>query len=152
MTDTILEAHDLRVAYDGETALEVSEIKIQEGEVLALIGPNGAGKSTLLRVLALLESPTSGSLFFRGQPISWGSRDLLALRRCLACVFQEALLCDTTVEANAALGLRLRRRPDAEVATRVRMWLERLGIAHLAERRARTLSGGEGQRVSLARA
>jgi len=152
VTDTILEAHDLRVAYDGETALEVSEIKIQEGEVLALIGPNGAGKSTLLRVLALLESPTSGSLFFRGQPISWGSRDLLALRRCLACVFQEALLCDTTVEANAALGLRLRRRPDAEVATRVRAWLERLGIAHLAERRARTLSGGEGQRVSLARA
>lgn len=152
MTDTILEAHDLRVEYDGEAALEVPEIKICKGEVLALIGPNGAGKSTLLRVLALLEPPTSGSLLFHGHPIAWGSRDLLAMRRRLACVFQEALLCDTTVEANAALGLRLRRRPHAEVATQVGTWLERLAVTHLADRRAGTLSGGEAQRVSLARA
>ncbi len=152
MTETILEGHSLRVAYEGETALEVPEIKVHEGEVLALIGPNGAGKSTLLRVLGLLEPPTSGSLLFRGHPISGNSSDLLALRRRLACVFQEALLCDATVEANAALGLRLHGRPSREVAARVNTWLERLGITHLAKRRARTLSGGEAQRVSLARA
>jgi len=152
VTETILEGHDLRVAYHGTTALEVAEVKVYEGEILSLIGPNGAGKSTLLRVLALLEAPTSGRVLFRGTPVSGKSRDLLAVRRKLACVFQEALLCDATVQANAALGLRLRRQLSGEVETRVRRWLERLGIAHLAGRRARTLSGGEAQRVSLARA
>ncbi len=152
MTETILDGHDLRVVYQGTTALEVAEVKAQEGEILSLIGPNGAGKSTLLRVLALLEAPTSGSVLFRGTPVSGKSRDLLAVRRRLACVFQEALLCDTTVQANAALGLRLRREPSSEVEAKVHRWLDRLGIAHLAGRRARTLSGGEAQRVSLARA
>ena len=152
MTDPVMEGCDLRVDYASQTALEVPGIDVLPGEVLALIGPNGAGKSTLLRVLGLLESPTSGLVRFQGRPISWGSREVLAIRRRLACVFQEALLCDASVESNAALGLRLRRMPDREVAARVSVWLERLGIAHLAERRARTLSGGEAQRVSLARA
>ncbi len=152
MTEVILEGQDLRVVYQGKTALEVARITVLEGEILALIGPNGAGKSTLLRVLALLEAPASGSLLFRKSPVSWKSRDLLTLRRRLACVFQEALLCDTTVEANAALGLRLRGKRPGETAAVVRGWMERLGVAHLAGRRARTLSGGEAQRVSLARA
>ncbi len=152
MTETILEGRDLRVAYQGVTTLEVAEVKVQEGEILSLIGPNGAGKSTLLRVLALLEVPTEGTVLFREAPVSGKSRDLLAVRRRLACVFQEALLCDATVEANAALGLRLRGKRPGETAAVVRGWLARLGIAHLAGRRARTLSGGEAQRVSLARA
>ena len=152
MTDPILEGRDLRVAYGGETALEVPRIEVRAGEVLALIGPNGAGKSTLLRVLGLLERPSSGEIRFRGEPIPWGARDILSLRRRFACVFQEPLLTDTTVEANAALGLRLRRKPAGEVAAQVRLWLDRLAIAHLVGRRARTLSGGESQRVSLARA
>ena len=152
MTESILEGRDLLVVYGGETALEVPRIEVREGEVLALIGPNGAGKSTLLRVLGLLERPSSGEVRFRGEPIPWGTRDFLSLRRRFACVFQEPLLTDTTVEANAALGLRLRREPAGETAARVRRWLARLGIAHLVGRRARTLSGGESQRVSLARA
>lgn len=152
MSDPVLEGHDIRVDYGGQTVLEATRIGVHAGEVLALIGPNGAGKSTLLRVLGLLEPPTSGSLLFRGHPVFRKSRDLLAMRRRLACVFQEALLCDATVEANAALGLRLRGRPSEEVASQVNTWLERLGITHLAGRRARTLSGGEAQRVSLARA
>ncbi len=152
MSDTVLEGHDLRVSYQGATTLEVAEVQVREGAILSLIGPNGAGKSTLLRVLALLEVPIAGTVLFRGTPVSGKSRDLLALRRRLACVFQEALLYDATVEANAALGLRLRRRPSGEAAAVVQRWLDRLGIAHLATRRARTLSGGEAQRVSLARA
>jgi molybdopterin-binding protein len=152
VTDPILEGRDLRVAYGGSLVLEVPRVEVREGEVLALIGPNGAGKSTLLRTLGLLEPPTSGEVRFRGEPVPWGTRALLTMRRRCACVFQEALLCDTSVEANAALGLRLRGRPTAEVASRVAVWLQRLGVAHLAERRVRTLSGGEAQRVSLARA
>jgi tungstate transport system ATP-binding protein len=140
------------VDYAGQTVLDVPQIDVLAGEVLALIGPNGAGKSTLLRALGLLERPTAGQVRFLGHTVSWDSPELLRNRRRFASVFQEALLCDATVEANAALGLRLRRRPAAEVAAQVGLWLERLGIGHLAGRRARTLSGGEAQRVSLARA
>jgi len=76
----------------------------------------------------------------------------LSVRRRFASVFQEPLLCDTTVKANAGLGLWLRGQSGTASAPTVQTWLERLGIAHLAERKARTLSGGEAQRTSLARA
>lgn len=152
MSVPILEGRDLRVVYGRQEVLNVPQAEVQEGEVLAIIGPNGAGKSTLLRVLGLLEATTAGTVLYRGQPTSRSGRKGLTIRRRFASVFQEPLLCDTTVRANVALGLRLRGRPAAEVDAGVRLWLERLGIAHLADRRAHTLSGGEAQRTSLARA
>jgi len=152
MTPPLLEGRDLRVVYGGRAALDVPRVEVREQEVLALIGPNGAGKSTLLRVLGLLERPHHGTVAFRGSPVSWNAGDLLAVRRRFACVFQEPLLCDARVEENVALGLRLRGARRGETAAKVRSWLERLGIEHLAGRRARTLSGGEAQRTSLARA
>ncbi len=152
MTAPILEGVDLRVLYAAQPVLDVRRIEVRAGEVLAIIGPNGAGKSTLLRVLGLLEPRTSGEVRFHGNRVAWSSRDLLAVRRRFASVFQEPLLCDTTVEANVALGLHLRRLPPGQVTKQVHAWLDRLGIAHLSERQARTLSGGEAQRVSLARA
>lgn len=152
MSLPVLEGRSLRLGYAGWLALEVPHIAIREGEVLAVIGPNGAGKSTLLRVLGLLERPDQGTVSFRGTPVSWNGRDLLAVRRRFASVFQEPLLCDGSVEGNVALGLRLRGRPSRAVAADVAVWLQRLGIAHLARRQTRTLSGGEAQRVSLARA
>jgi len=152
VTAPILEGLELSVVYAGQRVLDVLRVEVQAGEILAVIGPNGAGKSTLLRVLGLLEAPASGEVRFRGQRVGWFSSDLLSVRRRFATVFQEALLCDATVEANVALGLRLRRRPPGEVSAQIRTWLVRLAIAHLAKREARTLSGGEAQRVSLARA
>jgi tungstate transport system ATP-binding protein len=140
-----------RVAYGGRPVLEVPALAVRPHEVLAIIGPNGAGKSTLLRVLALLEPPTRGTVTYRGQPVE-GAAARLALRRRMASVFQEAWLCDTTVGANARLALTFRGVARAEADRRVRPWLERLGIAHLGARQARTLSGGEAQRTSLARA
>jgi tungstate transport system ATP-binding protein len=132
-------------------ALDVPSCEVQEGQTLAVIGPNGAGKSTLLRLLGFLEGPTEGRVLFRGQPVqSYGN--LLAVRRRMASVFQEPLLTDGTVEANVALGLRLRRIDSVEVNRRVQEGMATLGIGHLATRRTRTLSGGEAQRVSLARA
>jgi tungstate transport system ATP-binding protein len=138
--------------YGGATVLDVPAVAVDPGEIFALIGPNGAGKSTLLRILGLLERPTSGLVRFHGLPVPCGGPNLLATRRRFACVFQEPLLCDATVERNVALGLHLRRRPAKEIEAQVRTWLTRLGIAHLAGRQARTLSGGEAQRTSLARA
>jgi tungstate transport system ATP-binding protein len=151
MSDHFVEARGLRIEYGDRPVLEVDHIGIRRGETLAVIGPNGAGKSTLLRVLGLLERPTAGRVLVDGQPVDWG-RSLLAPRRRFASAFQEPLLLDATVERNVGLGLALRRLPAVEVGRRAGRWMERFGIAHLARRQARTLSGGEAQRTSLARA
>jgi tungstate transport system ATP-binding protein len=146
----VLELRQATVRHRDRTTLDVSELTIGAGERLAIMGPNGSGKSTLLRALALLEPLTTGDVLFRGAVPGPGQR--LAVRRRMASVFQAPLLCDTTVYRNVALGLRFRGHPRAESDARTRQWLSRLGIADLASRSARTLSGGEAQRASLARA
>jgi tungstate transport system ATP-binding protein len=146
----ILEVQHLKMRRDGHTVLEVEHLSLQQGEVLALIGPNGAGKSTLLLTLARLLKPDEGRLLFKGQALE--RQGELAYRRRLALVLQEPLLLDCSVFDNVAAGLRYRRLPRTEVEARVDMWLSRLGIAHLRRKAARRLSGGEAQRVSLARA
>lgn len=146
----VLEIHDLEILRDGRSVLRVPQLSVEEGEVLAVIGPNGAGKSTLMLTLCGLLPPSRGELRFRGQPIP--SRGALAYRRRTSLVLQEPLLMDTSVFDNAASGLRFRGLPRAETQRRAQHWLERLGVAGLAQRSARTLSGGEAQRVSLARA
>jgi tungstate transport system ATP-binding protein len=152
VTPDALELQAVAVRYGDRLALEVERLSVRRGEVLAVVGPNGAGKSTLLRVLALLEVPTRGTVRFAGEAVRYDSASLLRLRRRMATVFQAPLLCDTTVHENVALGLRFRRVPGDEIRRRVDAWLDRFGIAHLARRVARTLSGGEAQRTSLARA
>lgn len=147
----LLTAQDLCVTVSGQTLLSIASLEIYRGEVLAIIGPNGAGKSTLLQSLACLRQQTSGVLEFDGQVVDLHDPPL-AFRRRLAVVFQEPLLFDTTVEGNVASGLKLRRVEKKMLRTRVDTWLELLGIRQLAHRQARTLSGGEAQRTSLARA
>jgi ABC-type sugar transport system ATPase subunit len=143
----VVALHGIRVARGGRTVLEIPELAVDAGQVLAVIGPNGAGKSTLLRVMGLLEPATAGSVRFQGERVSPAKG--LAVRRRMASVFQEPLLADTTVRENVTLGLRFR---GVDGAPRVDAWLARLGIGHLASRQARTLSGGEAQRTALARA
>ncbi|NTU60301.1 MAG: ABC transporter ATP-binding protein [Deltaproteobacteria bacterium] len=147
----LLVARDLRLERGGARVLDVAELAVREGETLALVGPNGAGKSTLLLCLASLWKPTGGEILYRGAPTGSGSASL-PYRRRLAVVFQEPLLLDTTVFRNVATGLELRGAGRGEVRERVLENLERFHIAHLADRSARTLSGGEAQRTSLARA
>ena len=146
----VVALHGVRVVRAGRTVLEIPELAVAAGQVLAVIGPNGAGKSTLLRVMGLLETPTAGSVRFQGERVS--AAEGLAIRRRMASVFQDPLLTDATVRDNVALGLRFRGVDDRRIAPRVAEWLEQLGIAHLAARQARTLSGGEAQRTALARA
>jgi tungstate transport system ATP-binding protein len=150
MAEALLNLQDILVRYGGANIVEVSSLSIHAGEVLAVMGPNGAGKSTLLRVMGLLERPTEGKICFRGQAVD--HRDSLAVRRRMATVFQEPLLLNASVFENAALGLKLRGLDRRSSEQRVMPWLERLAIAHLARRRVRSLSGGEAQRTSLARA
>ncbi len=149
--EPVLEAEGLVVRRNGNTVLDVPHLVVGAGEILAVVGPNGAGKSTLLRVLGLLERPDRGTIRLRGVPAVPGGSGL-PWRRRMAAAFQDPLLCDSTVASNVALGLRLRGARGPAADGRVAAWLQRLGIAHLSARAARTLSGGEAQRVSLARA
>lgn len=146
----ILEIHDLNARRGKRTVLQVDHLAIIEGEVLAVIGPNGAGKSTLLLTLAGLFKPAQGEIRFRGQVLRM--KDNLAYRRRIGLVLQEPLLQDGSVFDNVAAGLRFRKLPRDLVADRVEEWLARFGIQALRNRPAGQISGGEAQRVSLARA
>jgi len=146
----VLEINDLQVVRGEKVVLTVEHLDIQHGEVLAIIGPNGAGKSTLLLSLSQLIKPSSGSFMYRGKPIAPNERT--TFRKNIGLVLQEPLLLDTSVYENVAVGLRFRHVPDTEVKKRVTRWLDLLGITHLSGRLSRKLSGGEAQRVSLARA
>lgn len=135
-------------SYNGRTILDIPQLSIRQGEILAIIGPSGAGKSTLLRLLNFLEQPTRGQIIFDGQPIT---ADLpLAQRRRVTTVFQQPLLLKRTVLANLRYGLALRgEKLEQETAGRI---LQQLGLTPLANQPARKLSAGEAQRVALARA
>ena len=150
MAESLLTLRNLLVRYGGNTALQLSSLEIASGEVLALLGPNGAGKTTLLRVMGLLHLPDTGKIYLKG--METGLSNALAIRQRIANVFQQPLPLNATVYQNAALGLTFRSLSSREIEIRLSPWLKRLGIAHLSQRSARTLSGGEAQRASLARA
>lgn len=145
-----LEAHDLQLVRGRREIFQLDRFALNPGEVLALVGPNGAGKTSLLLTLALLHRPTRGSVAVHGTPVT--PSNTLELRRRIAVVFQDSLLMDTTVLNNVTTGLRIRGVSQKEARERAQAWLERLGIAHLGPRSALHLSGGEAQRVNLARA
>jgi len=153
MTDPIpiLEAKNIEVNRGRAILLQIPSLSIQEGEIFSLIGPNGAGKTTLLQTLSYLLEPFHGKILFKGEKIN-SNHSVLEYRRKLTMVFQEPLLFNTTVFDNVASSLRIRGMRKTEVRKRVIENLNRFGIEHLSRRSARTLSGGEAQRTSLARA
>lgn len=130
--------------------LDIGALNVEEGRILALIGPNGAGKSTLLLTMAGLLKPTQGKIYYRGEPVDSSARRA-AMRRSVSVIFQEPLLLATSVYKNVALGLKFRHLATSEIKKRVDESLEYFGISALAARSAKTLSGGEAKRVSLAR-
>ena len=146
----LLQLSNLLVRRERQVVLDIDSLFVERGEVLAIVGPNGAGKSTLFLVIARLLKADQGQVLFNGQPMN--SYQDLEYRRQIALVLQEPLLMDMSVHENAALGLKFRRQSKAIIDERVTHWLDRLGVVHLSERSARKLSGGEAQRVNLARA
>jgi tungstate transport system ATP-binding protein len=145
----LLSVKNLTWSAAGKRVLDVPSFEIRQGEVTALIGPNGAGKSSLLKMLALLEKPDLGEIRYRDILVA---DKRLAIRRTMAMVFQEPLLLAGSVYKNVSQGLCYRGLDRHETDRRVRHWLEVFGIAHLEKRNQKYLSGGEAQRVSLARA
>ena len=146
----LITIRNLLIKRNNRDALRVDSLDIPRGETLAVVGPNGAGKSTLLLTLAHLLKPASGEVKYAGKPLpEW---DDLEYRRKIAFVFQDPLLMDMSVEDNVALGLKFRGVDKTESRTRAETWMKAMGVEQLAKRRAGQLSGGEAQRVSLARA
>jgi len=136
-------------AYGTNEVIHGIDLAIGSGEFVVFVGPSGCGKSTLLRMIAGLEDITSGEITIGGTVVN----DLPPRARDIAMVFQDyALYPHKTVFENMAFGLRLRKRPDAEVRTRVGAAASILQIEHLLERRPRELSGGQRQRVAMGRA
>ncbi|NJC95064.1 MAG: ABC transporter [Anaerolineales bacterium] len=146
----MIEIRDLLIKRGGRNTLEIDSLDIPRGETLTVVGPNGAGKSTLLLALAHLLKPARGDIRFDGKSVKQWSD--LEYRRKISFVFQAPLLMDMTVEQNVALGLKFRGVSKEEIQERVGRWINVLGIESLSKRRASQLSGGEAQRVSLARA
>ncbi|MEN8172286.1 MAG: ABC transporter ATP-binding protein [Chloroflexota bacterium] len=147
---SILTAGNLILQRSGTEVFTLDSLVVREGEVLAIIGPNGVGKSTLLLTLAQIIEPLSGEIAFHGNPLN--TQDTLDYRRQIAVMLQDPLLLNDTVFNNVATGLRFRGTPRRQIEELVMTWLARLGIDHLRDRSAKRLSGGEAQRVSLARA
>ena len=146
-----LRVEDVSVVLGGREVLRTDELVVGRGEVVALLGPNGSGKSTLLRVAALLQQPTAGRVSLFGQQPR-GSRQRTLLRRRTASAFTGAMLLDMSVRANVETALRIHGVGGDERRRRATNWLDRLGVLDRAEARAHTLSAGEAQRASLARA
>ena len=152
MTKNILmQLDNLILERRGVKVLDIENMKITAGKILALIGPNGAGKSSLLLTLAGLLKPTGGELIFEGKPVRTNA-ERLRLRRSASFVFQDPMLLDNTVYENVALGLKLRGKNRKEIENKVQEVLQYFGVSNLAKRSAKNLSGGEAKRVSLARA
>jgi molybdopterin-binding protein len=130
--------------------LDLPQLEVAKGETLAIIGPNGAGKSTLMMAISGLIPIKNGEIRFAGRSVH--PYQELSFRRRLALVMQDPLLLHTSIYENIALGLKFRRVNSREINNRIQYWLERFSIVSLKDRPAHKLSGGEAQRVSLARA
>jgi ABC-type Fe3+/spermidine/putrescine transport system ATPase subunit len=151
--EAVLEVTDLVVEYDGTTALRGVSLGVAPGEVLALLGPSGSGKSTLLHAVAGFLVPRTGTIRLGGRTVAGDGRPLPPERRDVAIVFQNYALWPH-LSALDTVAYPARRRGTGRVQARAEALelLDLLRIAHLADRRPAELSGGEQQRVGLARA
>jgi sulfate transport system ATP-binding protein len=144
-----IDVRNLSKSFNGFRALEDVSLSVPDGSLTALLGPSGGGKSTLLRVIAGLETPDSGEVLFSGEAVT----RLPAQERGVGFVFQHyAAFKHMTVRDNIAFGLKIRKRPKAEVRARVDELLALVHLGGWADRYPAQLSGGQRQRMALARA
>ncbi|MEV0238974.1 ABC transporter ATP-binding protein [Streptomyces sp. NPDC050674] len=151
---SLLTAQDLRKSYGPTTALDGAEFSIHPGEVVAVMGPSGSGKSTLLHCLAGIVMPDSGSIRYDGREVTaMSDAERSALRRSeFGFVFQFGqLVPELTCVENVALPLRLNGSSRKDAERTALAWMERLEVDDLRKKRPGEVSGGQGQRVAVAR-
>ncbi len=144
-----IEAHNITKRFGDFVALDDVSVDVPAGSLTALLGPSGGGKSTLLRIIAGLESPDAGQVCIEGRDMT----GVTPQERGVGFVFQHyAAFKHMTVRENVAFGLRIRKRPKAQVARRVDELLSLVQLSQFAKRYPSELSGGQRQRMALARA
>jgi len=144
--------HSIRKCYGSNIALDIEDLTIGEGRLYTLTGANGAGKSTLLNILAFLSPPTRGEIFYFGKRVDWNHGSMEEYRRKVTLLHQSPYLLGGTVYDNVAFGLKARGIRGEEQRRRVDKALDTAGLPGFRDRKARELSGGEAQRVAMARA
>ena len=142
----------IRKRYGTKTVLAIDDLVIARGRLHTLTGANGAGKSTLLSILAFLSPPTEGEVRYAGERVDWDRDTVSGLRRRVTLLHQSPYLFGGTVRANVAFGLNARGIKGDQQRRIVAEALETVGLRGFGERKARELSGGEAQRVAMARA
>lgn len=147
--EQVLCLHRITRIYGEKHALEEVSLSVSRGEILAVIGPSGAGKSTLMRICDMLEEPSSGEVTLFGTRVTKKTRK--SLRERVGILFQKTVLFDRSVTDNVGLGLRYHGCSPDEISRRTAACLKSLGMEEYGCRNARTLSGGEGQRIAFAR-
>ena len=148
--DSLYQISNLVFTYGGRKVLDLDDLHIEHNRVTAVVGPNGSGKSTLFDILAFLRKPDSGTIWFRGKPASGTGSALL--RRQVGYVQQKPYMMRMSVRDNIGLGLKFRGETRNVIDAAVTTVAGELGLAALLDRDAGKLSGGEIQKVALARA
>ena len=144
----LLEISHLSKRFGDTVAVDDVSLAVSDGEIVSLLGPSGCGKTTLLRLIAGLEAPDRGTVRFGGRDMA----NVPVHQRGFGFMFQDyALFPHRNVAQNVAFGLRMANLDPAQISARVTEVLELVGLAEFAEREISALSGGEQQRVALAR-
>jgi tungstate transport system ATP-binding protein len=146
---SLLELRDITKSYNHTRVLAIPQLAIKQGGVYGIMGPNGAGKTTLLSIAALILAPTSGTIYWEGANIA--TMDQHQLRKRVTLITQNPYLFQTTVGKNVAYGLKMRGITREQRRERAKACLDLVGLSGFAKRMARELSGGEAQRVAIAR-
>lgn len=148
----LYQLRNLQQNYGQRTVLDLEELFLEEGKVLGLLGPNGAGKTTLLEILGLLKAPTCGEIWFKDKRVDFSTNSLIHLRRKVVLVNQHPILFTTTVFKNLAFPLGIRKVPRVKREKTIDELLDLVGMREFKYAMAHRLSGGETQRIAIARA
>ena len=151
MEELKIEIKELVKVFNGKKVLEIPSCRFEGKKIYSLYGPNGAGKTTLLNILAFLIEPTSGEVLYAEAEIKSSAENKRNLIKEITLVQQNPYLFNTTVEKNIGYGLRIRGMAREMIRERVREALSMVGLVGFEKRKAKELSGGEIQRVAIAR-
>jgi len=149
----LLKVKNLKKIYNNQIVLDIDSLSFNKSEIYAIVGPNGSGKTTLINILNLLEKPDEGQIFFEGKDIIRTSHlYFLKIRRQMTLVHQKPFLFQSTVYNNIVYGLKIRGILYHDQEARVNKALKMVGLPGFERRESHQLSGGEAQRVVIARA